>query len=597
MFRLWRLALCLSLLVSMFTAIPAGAASPDYQIANGHFYTQANGQGGAGGTGYGITNDGGIPFYNEFRRLGSVSALGYPASRRFTWDGFTVQVTQRAVLQWQPGRGLFFVNVFDRLHDLGKDAWLEATRATPPPFDTQPDSGLAWEQVKTRHWAFLDQSAAIKEAYWDDSDPLSRYGLPMSYKDYGNVFVVRAQRAVFQQWKEDVPWAKKGQVTIALGGDIAKELGIFPAEAITPEPGPQADSAPAVTQPQPSAPVAAPAGFGYGMQVDPSNDPGRAMAMIREAGFSWAKIQLRWEDLERDRGNVNWGFIDEMANLASSRGVNLLFSVVTAPRWSRPGGTDFNVPGPPANLQDFANFVGAIAARHKGKVKAYEIWNEQNLWYEWGGTGRRLNAGQYVDLLRRSYAAIKAADPNAIVVSGAPTPTGVNDGDIAYDDVQYLQMMYDAGLKNVSDAIGAHPSGFNNPPDDDSSRNSTQTTSFKGHGSFYFRRFEQLYDVMRRNGDGNKKLWFTEFGWASSPNPYPEYAYARDNDEGAQARYLVRAFEIAKAKGTVGAMFVWNLNFATNAEANDRYAKKAFAILNPDWGQRAAYRQLAAMPK
>ncbi|MDO8689389.1 MAG: hypothetical protein Q7R39_05165 [Dehalococcoidia bacterium] len=50
----------------------------------------------------------------------------------------------------------------------------------------------------------------------------------------GNAFVIRTQRAVFQQWKVDVPWASAGQVTIANGGDIAKETGLFPQEAVVP---------------------------------------------------------------------------------------------------------------------------------------------------------------------------------------------------------------------------------------------------------------------------------------------------------------------------------------------------------------------------
>ena len=53
------------------------------------------------------------------------------------------------------------------------------------------------------------------------------------------MFVIRTQKAVFQQWKEDVPWAEAGEVTIANGGDITealkKSLGWFPAEALSPQ--------------------------------------------------------------------------------------------------------------------------------------------------------------------------------------------------------------------------------------------------------------------------------------------------------------------------------------------------------------------------
>jgi hypothetical protein len=40
---------------------------------------------------------------------------------------------------------------------------------------------------------------------------------------------------VLQQWKQDVPWARAGEVTGALGGDIAKEAGVLPdPEALKP---------------------------------------------------------------------------------------------------------------------------------------------------------------------------------------------------------------------------------------------------------------------------------------------------------------------------------------------------------------------------
>ncbi|MBI4301079.1 MAG: beta-galactosidase [Chloroflexi bacterium] len=339
------------------------------------------------------------------------------------------------------------------------------------------------------------------------------------------------------------------------------------------------------------------------MQIDPGNDLPRALSMLKGAGFQWAKAQIRWEELEPSKGNINWGNIDYIVNTAQASGVRLLLSVVTAPTWSRPPDTDFSVPGPPANPQDYAEFVGAMASRYQGKVNAYEIWNEENLWYEWGGAGK-MNAAQYVALLKAAYIAIKAADPGAVVLTGAPTPAG-DVGNLARDDVSFFREMYQAGMQGYFDAVAAHPSGYNNPPDDGPSQNSTgtnldgYTSTFKGHWSFYYRNFENYRRIMEEFGDANKQIWFTEFGWASSPNPYSEYAYAQDNTEEEQARYLVSAFEIAKAKGYIGAMFIWNLNFAQSADAQDRYAKRAFSIINPDslWTPRPAYYALAAMPK
>lgn len=231
----------LELTLAALLPIVAQADDLDYDLpdGSGHFYRQANGQGGQGETGYAITDADSIPFWDEYRRLGGPEALGYPASRRFVWNGFVVQAMQKVVFQWRPEtRTVAFVNVVDLLHDAGKDDWLQVFRQTPPPFDTAPDTGLSWNEVTRRHWAFLDTNRAIKARYWADTAPLDHFGLPMSYADEGNSFVVRAQRAIFQYWKEDVPWARQGQVSIANGGDLAKETGLFPPAAITPEPPP-----------------------------------------------------------------------------------------------------------------------------------------------------------------------------------------------------------------------------------------------------------------------------------------------------------------------------------------------------------------------
>ena len=232
------LGLVLALASTMSPAVSANGL--DYNLAGGgHFYKQANGQGGAGETGFSVTDEGGIPFWSEYQRLGGPDVLGYPVSRRFVWDGFTVQAMQKAVVQWRPDtKSVAFVNVMDRMHDLGKDGWLLAYRQTPYPFDTSPDTGLSWNDVVARHLALLDTSQPIKQRFLADPAWLEHFGLPVSYADEGNSFVVRTQRAVFQYWKEDVPWAKKGDVTVANAGDLAKEAGAFPALAVTPETAP-----------------------------------------------------------------------------------------------------------------------------------------------------------------------------------------------------------------------------------------------------------------------------------------------------------------------------------------------------------------------
>lgn len=203
---------------------------PDWDIPGGHFFTQT---GGGNGRGYAVIDDSSAKFWTAFKKLGGVQAVGYPASQRFQWDGFTDQVFQRVIFQWHPEtQSVAFVNTFDRLSELGKDNWLFTVRQIPRPIHLD-ERGKTWDQIVKGRLALLDASPPIRAKYFATvGDPIQANGLPTSaVTDMGNHYALRAQRVEFQLWKVDVPWAKKGTVTVALGGDIAKEAGILPDPA------------------------------------------------------------------------------------------------------------------------------------------------------------------------------------------------------------------------------------------------------------------------------------------------------------------------------------------------------------------------------
>src|SRR5262249_59496432 len=104
--------------------------------------------------------------------------------------------------------------------------------------------------------------------------------------------------------------------------------------------------------------------------------------------------------------------------------------------------------GPPTDFNDYANFLTAIATRYKGRVLAYEIWDQPNIRRSWNG--RPLSAASYVELLRVAYGAIKAVDPGIVVVSAGLAPTGFNDGVNAISDRVFLRQAYTAGLASYS---------------------------------------------------------------------------------------------------------------------------------------------------
>ena len=199
-----------------------------WPLVDGHFFREAAQPSiSQCDAGFAVTNADGIPFWDTWQRLG-LENVGYPISNRYVWRGLVIQAFQKAIMQWRPGKGVFFVNVFDELHDAGKDDVLRVRWATPPALVFDPMFDLiAWDWDEAAKWSldFLDENEAIKERYFASPDPLLQYGLPTSrVEDMGDHYAIRTQGAVFQQWKEDVPWAKAGEVTIANAGEIAKAL-------------------------------------------------------------------------------------------------------------------------------------------------------------------------------------------------------------------------------------------------------------------------------------------------------------------------------------------------------------------------------------
>ncbi len=99
---------------------------------------------------------------------------------------------------------------------------------------------------------------------------------------------------------------------------------------------------------------------------------------------------------------------------------------------------------------------------------------------------------------------------------------------------------------------------------------------------------------------GDRQMWVTEFGWATQNNT-PGYEYGQCNTMEEQAEFTRRGIELARYNYApwVGAMFVWNLNFAVTwgSAGNPQHEQASFGILNPDWSPRPAFTAIQNMPK
>jgi polysaccharide biosynthesis protein PslG len=246
------------------------------------------------------------------------------------------------------------------------------------------------------------------------------------------------------------------------------------------------------------------------------------------------RIDVGWRALEPDRAGTiaSWylRLVEFTVDQARARGINVILTLWNSPAWAN-GGLDWNVP--PTNPAEYGRIAGYLANYFRGRVAAWEIWNEPDL----GGffTG---SVSQYVGLLRAAYPTIKAADPSTKVLAGA---TEMND-------TTYLASMYAAGAKGYFDVISTHPymGPADAPPELPDDGNPWRIDHVRA-----------VRALMVANGDGNKPIWFTEMGWSSHATAAGAPTWKRGVSEAQQADFAVRALKFVGANHPYVDVMIW----------------------------------------
>jgi hypothetical protein len=298
--------------------------------------------------------------------------------------------------------------------------------------------------------------------------------------------------------------------------------------------------------------------------------------LVDNMKFDWLVWQLQWSLAEPSEGDYKWQGLDELLANAQSEGLKVVLRVDSAPDWARSGPAG----APPDDMEDFGDFMFALASHCAGEVAGYVIWNEPNLPINWGGSPR---PGQYVQMLQAAYPRIKAADPDAAVVTSGMATTGGPGGglcglasDLADEQLgAYTEELYAAGVVNdldficgiyrnggkpYFDVLGSHPYGFAYEPQRDPG-------SVSG---LAFRRVEKQRALMELRGDGDKQIWAIEFGWILDPGStcrqwgdWPTRTWQIVSQQ-QQAQYLTGAYVYALSEYPwMGVMSLFNMDFAT----------------------------------
>ncbi len=301
-----------------------------------------------------------------------------------------------------------------------------------------------------------------------------------------------------------------------------------------------------------------------------------AVELMREAGMTWIKWQLpfivgdneRLIVLARDR--INWTHEHGFFAFLSIKGDKDELATMGAATY----------------YPLFAEAVGQVAALQPDLI---QIWNEMNLDREW--PNGQINPASYVDLLRQSYEAIKAVDPEVIVMTGSPAPTGAEGAfglNAVWNDDRYYQGMANAGAAQYSDCIGIHYNEGIIPP-------SQQGGDPRGdYPTYYFPLMIQRAAFPFRNTDAS--FCFSELGYLS-PDGYGTlpagFAWGANTSVEEQAAWLRDAIRMAGEMSSVqiDLLIVFNVNFTIFVDGDPQ---GAFAIIRPD-GSCLACEEIATL--
>ena len=289
---------------------------------------------------------------------------------------------------------------------------------------------------------------------------------------------------------------------------------------------------------------------------------------IKAMGFTSVRLDASWYwGQSSGPGSFDWAGLDQA--VASIREVGLSADLIVdgCPPWAAVAGAQGQF-AQPASSAAFATWAGAVAARYSIKgIRYFEIWNEPNLAVFWQP---KPDPAAYTADLKAAYAAIKAVDPSAVVLSGGLAPADNDGTDI--DPRTFLQDMYADGAKGSFDELGFHPYSYPDSPD--------TVASWSGW-SMMADTNPSIRSIMTQNGDSGKKIWITEYGVPTiGPNSVGETGQSTD---------LVQAISQVRKLDWIGSLYIYTWSDISTLPAD----QNGFGLLTDQDVPKPAYSAVA----
>jgi hypothetical protein len=226
---------------------------------------------------------------------------------------------------------------------------------------------------------------------------------------------------------------------------------------------------------------------------------------IRDMGIKWIRVEFVGDPLH---GKVPYKIYDQIINMAKKYKLKILgvFSNNLFPLREKAGWNDWSY------LISWALNLNDTVTRYKGKVKAWEIWDEPN------SEDHALDVEFYGAYLFISYRIVKSIDPEAKVILGSMMDSGENytEQNPFDEDSNLIKQIYNSYY------VQYHKVKYGVYPFDYIAIKPYPWGKLEAQDPYNYLMGEKcigkVVNILNDMKDYSTKIWITEIGWNTLPS-------------------------------------------------------------------------------
>ncbi len=336
--------------------------------------------------------------------------------------------------------------------------------------------------------------------------------------------------------------------------------------------GPHAGAPTGTDPPAPEAGLAIGVSFGERLTRASPEEMTAALDDVVALGAGWVRLDVSWPTIQpASAAEHDWAALDRVVAAVQERDLQVLGILTWSAPWVRDAGCE-SFTCPPASAASYAVFAGEVAQRYRGRIAAYEIWNEPNLDLFWVSP----DPARYRELLTGASLALQQGDPQADVLLGGLAANDRREGVVDAGD--FLRVACAGGACRDLDGIAYHPYTYPRTPTDPAVETPWQRMSRST------RQGPALDVLMRDAGIDPTSVWVTEYG-APTGGVSTDAAPTGAVDEIQQARILAAGVRDAASSPHVRGLmlYTWR-DLETGGTVEDHFGlRRLDGSAKPGW--------------